>query len=312
MRPLPLPDPALGDAVAADAIEMIILPRMADVEKFPVRRALPASQKQMVGPFIFLDHFGPGELISGERFDVRPHPHIGLATVSYLRAGSVRHRDSIGSLQDILPGDVNWMTAGRGIAHSERSPEETQNTVRPTHGFQTWVALPKTHEEADPTFFHHDRADLPVIAGDGVTVQLAVGSLYGARAPVKSFTEMFFADVTLQAGARLPIDASHEERGIYLTEGSIEIAGGVHEAGRLIVLKPGENLVATARTPASLVLLGGEPMDGPRFIWWNFVASRHERIEQAKQDWKNARFDKVFGDEEEFIPLPEKIRVASG
>src|SRR5581483_5451085 len=242
MRPLPLPDPALGDVAAADAIDMVILPRMTEIEKFTIRRALPSAKKQMVGPFIFLDHFGPGELISGERFDVRPHPHIGLAKVSYLRQGTVRHRDSIGSLQDILPGDVNWMTAGRGIAHSERSPDETVNTVRPTHGFQTWVALPKRHEEAEASFFHHPRTDLPVIAGEGATVQLAVGTLYGARAPVATFSEMFFADVSLEAGARLPVDTLHAERGIYLTEGSIEIAGEAYEAGRLIVLKPGAAL----------------------------------------------------------------------
>jgi redox-sensitive bicupin YhaK (pirin superfamily) len=304
MRPLPLPDPAFGDIHAADLIETIILPRMTEVERFTIRRALPSAKKQMVGPFIFLDHFGPGELISGERFDVRPHPHIGLATVSYLRQGAVRHRDSIGSLQDILPGDVNWMTAGKGIAHSERSPDETINTVRPTHGFQTWVALPKHHEEAAPSFFHHARADLPLIAGDGATVQLAIGSLYGARSPVETFSEMFFADVALAAGARLPVDASHGERGIYLTAGSIEIAGDVHESGRLIVLKPGEPLTVTAVTPATLVLLGGEPMDGPRHVWWNFVSSSKERIQQAKDDWRMGRFDKVFGDEEEFIPLP--------
>jgi redox-sensitive bicupin YhaK (pirin superfamily) len=304
MLRLPLPDPALGDARAADAIETIIVPRLRDIGAFMVRRALPAAQKQMVGPFIFLDQFGPGERISGEQFDVRPHPHIGLATVTYLYDGEIVHRDSVGSEQAIRRGDVNWMTAGLGIAHSERSPVESHGKLVQSYGFQTWVALPKTHEEAQPSFFHHDKGELPIITGDGAEVRLAVGSLYGARAPVPTFTEMFFADVRLEAGAKLPIDATHEERGAYLTEGTVEIAGDVFEAGRLVVFRPGDPHVVTAKTPARLILLGGEPMDGRRHIWWNFVSSSKERIEQAKEDWKNGRFDKVFGDEKDFIPLP--------
>jgi redox-sensitive bicupin YhaK (pirin superfamily) len=305
MLRLPLPDPLLGDATAAEAIETIIVPRLRDIGPFMVRRALPAAQRQMVGPFIFLDHMGPAEVISGEQFDVRPHPHIGLATVTYLYDGEIVHRDSVGSEQAIRPGDVNWMTAGKGIAHSERSPAASHGRPVRSHGFQTWVALPKTHEEAEPTFFHHGKGDLPVISGDGAEVRLAVGSLYGASAPVATFTEMFFADVSLAAGARLPVDATHEERGAYLTEGTVEIAGDVFEAGRLVVFRPGDAHVVTARTAARLILLGGEPMDGRRHIWWNFVSSSKERIEQAKEDWKNGRFDKVFGDERDFIPLPE-------
>ena len=305
MRPLPPPDPLLGDVAAADAIETIIIPRLRDIGAFTVRRALPASQRQMVGPFIFLDQFGPGETISSEKFDVRPHPHIGLATVTYLYEGKIVHRDSVGSVQPIVPGDVNWMTAGRGIAHSERGPEELRGKVVRSHGFQTWVALPKRHEEAEPSFFHHGHDDLPVIAGDGATVRLAVGSLYGERAPVTTFTEMFFADVTLEAGARLPLDATHEERAAYLAEGTVEIGGEIFEPGRLVVFKPGDGMMVKARTPARLILLGGEPMDGPRHIWWNFVSSSKDRIAQAKADWKSGRFDKVFGDEKDFIPLPD-------
>jgi redox-sensitive bicupin YhaK (pirin superfamily) len=305
MLRLPLPDPALGDVTAADAIESIIVPRLRDIGPFSVRRALPAAQRQMVGPFIFLDHLGPTEVISSEKFDVRPHPHIGLATVTYLYQGTIVHRDSVGNEQSISPGDVNWMTAGKGIAHSERSPPETHGRPITSHGIQTWVALPKHSEEAAPTFYHHGKGELPVISGDGATVRLAVGTLYGAKAPVPTFSEMFFADVALEAGGVLPVDATHEERGAYLAEGTVEIAGDVFEAGRLIVFRPGDAHIIKARTPARFLLLGGEPMDGPRHIWWNFVSSSKERIEEAKNDWRNGRFDKVFGDEKDFIPMPE-------
>ncbi len=302
MSTLPQPDPFLGDAAAADAIDMIIVPRLRDIGPFSVKRALPAFGKQMVGPFIFLDTFGPGEVISAESFDVRPHPHIGLATVTYLMNGEIVHRDSVGSQQSIVPGDVNWMTAGKGIAHSERAPAELPMTV---HGFQTWVALPKEHEEASPTFFHHGHEALPVITGDGITVRLAIGSMYGQKAPTETFTDMFFADVVMNAGSHLPLDASHEERAAFLSEGTVEIGGDTFEPGRLIVFKPGEGMGIRAKTDARLILLGGEPMDGRRQIWWNFVSSSKERIQQAKEDWKMGRFDKVFGDESDFIPLPE-------
>jgi len=305
MPRLPLPDPTLGDVTAADAIETIIVPRLRDIGAFMVRRALPAHPRQMVGPFIFLDHVGPGEMISGEKFDVRPHPHIGLATVTYLLAGGIVHRDSIGSEQKILPGDVNWMTAGKGIAHSERQPKEKHGQKVHIHGFQTWVALPRSDEEATPGFFHNDRGELPLIEGDGASVRLAVGSLYGARAPARTFTEMFLADATLAAGAKLPLDAGHDERAAYVVAGTVEIGGDTFEQERLIVFKPGEGMAITAKTPARLILLGGAPMDGPRHIWWNFVSSTRERIDQAKADWKAGRFDKVFGDEKDFIPLPE-------
>jgi redox-sensitive bicupin YhaK (pirin superfamily) len=304
MPPLPQLDPAFGDKRAADLIDTIIVPRLRDLGGFSVRRALPSAERQMIGPFILLDQAGPTELLITEKFDVRPHPHIGLATVTYLYEGAIVHRDSLGSEQPILPGDVNWMTAGRGIAHSERAPKEHRNSRRPFSGLQTWVALPERHEEAAPTFLHRDKSELPVVAGDGVTVRLIVGSLYGARAPVETFSEMFYADVTLAAGARLPLDATHEERAAWLMEGIVEIGGDRFEPGRLVVFRPGDALMLTAITRARLMLLGGEPMDGPRHIWWNFVSSSEARIQQAKADWRDGRFDKIFGDEEEFIPLP--------
>ncbi len=305
MPPLPQADPALGDRRAADLIDAIIVPRMRDLGGFSVRRALPSAERQMIGPFILLDQAGPTELLVTEKFDVRPHPHIGLATVTYLFEGTIVHRDSLGSEQAILPGDVNWMTAGSGIAHSERARPEDLGAVRKLSGLQTWVALPKGREEARPTFTHLAKAELPTIAGDGATVRLVVGSLYGERAPTPTFGEMFYADVMLEAGARLPIDATHEERAAWLMEGIVEIAGDVFEPGRLVVFHPGDALTLVARTPARLMLLGGEPMDGPRHIWWNFVSSSKERIEQAKADWREGRFDPILGDEEEFIPLPD-------
>jgi len=294
-----------GDARAADLIETVIVPRARDLGGFTVGRVFPSEERQMVGPFILLDQMGPADMLITEKFDVRPHPHIGLATVTYIFDGAIVHRDSVGSEQVIHPGDVNWMTAGRGIAHSERARKEDRGKTGRVFGFQTWVALPKAHEEASPTFIHHGREALPEIGGDGAVVRLIIGSLYGARSPVATLSEMFYADVALDAGARLPIETVHEERAAYIVEGEIEIGGDTFEAGRLVVFRPGDPMVVTARTPAKLILLGGETMDGPRHIWWNFVSSSKERIEEARNDWKLGRFHKVFGDESDFIPLPE-------
>lgn len=307
MSRLPDIDPVFGDAASSDAIELVVVPRSVDIGGFAVKRALPTIKRRMVGPFIFLDQMGPGEFPAGEGLDVRPHPHIGLATVTYLFDGEIIHRDSTGVEQAIQPGDVNWMTAGRGIAHSERSSQEFRHRAndRKVGGLQTWVALPQDQEEHEPVFHHHGRAELPVITGDGVDLRLIVGSAYGETSPVKTFSDTIYADVLLQPGGRLPIDAEHEERALYIFEGEIEISGDVFEAGRLLVLRPGDRLSLTARAPTRLMLVGGAPMDGPRHIWWNFVSSSKERIEQAKNDWKSGRFDKVFGDESEFIPLPE-------
>ncbi len=304
MRPLPPIDPDLGDARAADLVEHIILPRARDVGGFTVGRVLPSAKRQMVGPFIFLDTFGPGEMLVTEKFDVRPHPHIGLATVTYINAGRLVHRDSVGSEQEILPGDVNWMTAGRGIAHSERARPEDRGLMTPVGGFQTWVALPKGHEETAPAFVHHPKAALPVIGSGDVTVRLIVGSLYGERSPVATFSEMFYADVQMAPGGVLPVDSEHEERAVFILDGTVEVAGDRFEGGRLLIFRPGDRLAIRAVTEANLMLLGGEPMDGPRHIWWNVVSSSKDRIDAAKADWAAGRFDKVFGDEEEFIPAP--------
>ncbi|HEX7176278.1 MAG TPA: pirin family protein [Pyrinomonadaceae bacterium] len=294
---------------AEGAVEMVIETRARDlVEGFKVRRALPSRGRRMVGPFIFLDQMGPEVLRAGKGLDVAPHPHIGLATVTYLFAGELLHRDSLGTVQPIRPGEVNWMTAGRGIAHSERTPQEMRLSSSELFGIQSWVAFPTHHEETEPAFAHHGASELPVIEGEGKLVRLICGSLYGARSPVQTFSEMFYADITLEGGARLPVPAEHEERAAYVVEGSIGLipGGGTFHAGQLLIFKPGEeiNLGAPESSPARVMLLGGEPLDGKRHIWWNFVSSSRERIEQAKEDWKAGRFSPV-PEETEFIPLPE-------
>ena len=298
-------DPRPGDADAADAIELMIVPRSVDLGGFEVRRALPHARRRMVGPFIFFDHFGPAEFRSGQGIDVRPHPHIGLATVTFLFDGEIVHRDSLGSAVPIRPGEVNWMTAGRGIVHSERTAPDHRVGGERLHGLQCWVALPAGDEEIAPSFAHHEQAELPIVAGDGKSVRIVAGSLYGERSPVPTLMDTLFADATLSPGAQLPIDAEAEERALYIVAGEVDIAGDRFAAGRLLVFRPGDALAATAASDARVVLLGGAAMDGPRHIWWNFVSSRRERIEQAKADWKLGRFDSVPGDESEFIPLPE-------
>jgi redox-sensitive bicupin YhaK (pirin superfamily) len=298
-------DPPLGDAHAADAIDLVLLPRSVDVGHFAVRRALPHARRRMVGPFIFFDHFGPAEFHSGQGIDVRPHPHIGLATVTYLFDGEIMHRDSLGTAAAIRPGEVNWMTAGHGIVHSERTAPEHRREGEPIHGLQCWVALPATEEERAPGFAHHDAAALPLVTENGTSVRVVAGEIYGARSPVETLWETLFADVTLAAGSSLHFDATTEERGAYLISGEVDIAGERFSPGRLLLFHPGDAITITAVTDAHLILLGGAAMDGPRHIWWNFVSSRKERIEQAKADWKLARFDTVPGDESEFIPLPE-------
>jgi hypothetical protein len=298
-------DPAPGDAPAADAIDLIIVPRSVDVGHFAVRRALPHAKRRMVGPFIFFDHFGPAEFHAGQGIDVRPHPHIGLATVTFLFDGEIMHRDSLGTAAAIRPGEVNWMTAGRGIVHSERTAPDHRRDGEPIHGLQCWVALPAAEEESAPGFSHHDSAALPVVSEDGKTVRVIAGGIFGQRSPVATLWETLFADAALAAGTTLPIDADTEERAIYLISGEVEIAGDTFTAGRLLVFRPGDRITVKAVSDARFVILGGAAMDGPRHIWWNFVSSRKERIEQAKADWKQARFDTVPGDETEFIPLPD-------
>ena len=288
----------------APPVEHLIRARPRDIGDFVVRRVLPAFQKQMVGPFIFVDHMGPIRLAPGTGMDVRPHPHIGLATVTYLFEGEILHRDSLGSVQAIRPGDVNWMVAGRGIAHSERTPPELRAAGPRAHGLQTWAALPKEREEVEPSFVRHPASSLPVVETPGATVRVIAGHAFGARSPVAVFTDTLYAAAELAPGASLRLPAEHEERGVYVVEGRAEIGATTVGEGELAVLQGGE-VEIRAPVSATLMLLGGAKMDGPRFIWWNFVSSSKERIERAKADWNDDRFPRIAG-ETERIPLPEK------
>jgi redox-sensitive bicupin YhaK (pirin superfamily) len=300
----PANEPEANIAPACKALETVIIPRARDLGGFEVRRALPSTQRQMVGPFIFFDQMGPAELIEGKGIDVRPHPHIGLATVTYLFDGTIVHRDSLGSLQSITPGDVNWMTAGRGIVHSERSDSEIRKRREKVFGIQIWVALPKRYEETEPEFTHYAATTLPVIDDEGKTVRVIAGSVFGQTAPVKTLSSLFYADATLQPGASLVIGPEHQERAVYVVDGRLDIAGQIFGPARLLVFSPGDTIGVKATDNARMLLFGGEPMDGPRYLWWNFVSSSGERIEQAKADWRAGRFAAVPG-ETEFIPLPE-------
>lgn len=302
----PCPDPIPGDARTCDAIEHVIVPRARDLGGFEVRRALPSAAKQMIGPFIFFDQMGPSEFLIGPGIDVRPHPHIGLSTVTYLFEGRIFHRDSLGTAVAIEPGAVNLMTAGRGIVHSERETSGDRAVTRRLFGIQAWAALPKSHEETAPAFVHHDVTALPRIEGEGKRIRLIMGQLYGEEAPTVFPHPSFYAEAVLAPGAVLPLDADYDERAIYVASGEIDIAGQVFGAGRLLVFRPGDRISVLANSNARLMLLGGEPMDGPRHIWWNFVSSSKERIDQAKEEWRRGRFETVPGDEAEFIPLPEK------
>jgi hypothetical protein len=296
-----------GDEIDPTASPIIaeIMPKPRDLgDNFMVRRALPASEKRAVGPFVFWDEFGPARFEAGKGMDVRPHPHINLATITYLFEGEIFHRDTLGSAQAIKPGDVNWMNAGKGIAHSERTSAKLRATGSPIAGIQSWIALPEAHEESDPFFVHHDESALPFIEEGGKRVRIIAGALFGKASPVKTFSDLFYADVRLDENASLPVDADHEERGLYLVSGEIEIAGDLFAPGRLLIFRPGDRLTIKARTPARFMLLGGANL-GPRHLWWNFVSSRKERIEQAKQDWKAGKFGAVPGDDKEFIPLPD-------
>jgi redox-sensitive bicupin YhaK (pirin superfamily) len=300
-----IPDPLPGDRAAAEAIDMVIVPRVRDLGGFEVRRALPAFRRQMVGPFIFFDIFGPLLLRAGQGQDVRPHPHIGLETVTWLFDGAIFHRDSLGSEQLVAPGELNWMTAGKGIVHSERTTPADRLVDRQVFGIQAWVALPKDREDTAPAFQHVSAADLPLLTAPGISARIVAGSLYGAVSPVKTQSALFYAEVALQAGCAMPLPVEHEERGVYVAEGAVEIAGQEFAAGKLVVLRPGDALTIRASSAARFMLLGGEPMDGPRHIWWNFVSSSKDKIEAAKEDWKQARFAVVPGDTGEFIPLPK-------
>jgi hypothetical protein len=303
---MPVQDPEPGNAAQAEAIAHVIVPRSVDLGDFVVRRALPSVQARMVGPFVFFDHMGPAVFRSGAGVDVRPHPHIGLATLTYLFDGEIMHRDSLGTAIAIRPGEVNLMTAGRGIVHSERTAVERRSSGGSLHGLQCWLALPAAQEEIDPAFAHHGVAELPVVRDDDKTVRVVTGSLYGETSPVMTTSDTLFADATLRAGAVLPIDAHHEERSVYVVDGDIEIAGDRFTTGQLLVFRPGDHVTVKAVTGAHIMIVGGAALDGPRHLWWNFVSSRKQRIEEAKAEWAAGRFGKVPGDEIEFIPLPEK------
>lgn len=298
-------DPEAGDAFASDQIELMVIPNAKDIGGFQVRRALPTAKRRLVGPFIFFDRMGPAILRAGQALDVRPHPHIGLSTVTYLFDGKIRHRDSLGTEMVIQPGDVNLMTAGRGIVHSERTPEELRGAPMSVSGLQTWLALPDDKEEVAPVFENTGALRLPEIDAEGVNGRLIIGDFQGLRSPVRADSETLYADLRLTPGASVKIPADAEERAIYTLEGEVSISGDVFPAERLLVFRPGDEIVVSSQTGAHFMLFGGASLGSKRYIWWNFVSSSKERIEQAKEEWKTGRFDIVPGDEEEFIPLPE-------
>jgi redox-sensitive bicupin YhaK (pirin superfamily) len=277
---------------------------------FVVRRLLPAAQRQAVGPFLFFDHFGPVTVEPGTSHDVRPHPHIGLATVTYLFEGAITHRDSLGFEQRIEPGAVNWMTSGRGIVHSERGPENLRNTAYVNHGLQLWAALPLAREEAEPAFLHTPAAEIPVVTLGAAEVRVLVGEAFGKTSPVKTFSQTIYLDVRLGVDARLELPPLAEELAIYVVEGEVSVDGQSVSVGTLAVLTPGSTALLSCSAPARLVVIGGEPLDARRYMWWNFVSSRKERIVQASNDWLAQGMGQVPG-ETEFIPLPERRFLAS-
>lgn len=289
------------------AIAHLVRPKTRDLgDGLTVRRILPAIEARSVGPFVFLDHIGPVAFAPGAGMDVRPHPHIGLATVTYLFEGEILHRDSLGFVQPIRPGDVNWMTAGKGIVHSERTAPELRAKGFSLHGLQSWVALPQGDEEVDPSFHHHPASALPEWAEDGVAFKLIAGKAFGRESPVKVYAETLYVAATFTAGAAMRLPPEHEERALYVAAGAVETEGQMIETGELAVFKTGRpvNLVA-GPDGATTMLLGGAPMDGPRHMWWNFVSSSQDRIAQAKAQWRDMAFGRVPG-ETDFIPLPER------
>ena len=304
------PHTPTGDQV--DAIDTVIIPRARDIGGFEVRRALPAPKRQMVGPFIFFDQMGPAELLAGQNIDVRPHPHIGLATVTYLYEGRMHHRDSLGTDSWIEPGAVNWMVAGRGITHSERTDDPTRKGVLKMSGIQTWVALPDDQEDTAARFEHAGAGALPELDGEGKRVRLILGTAWGATAPVSVASEMFYADAQLAPGAGIPLPDDHEDRGAYVVEGEVISGGRAFGAGQMMVFRPGDQVDLWAGPMgARVMLLGGETFNGPRYIWWNFVASSKEKLEAAKEawragDWQNGRFQLPPGDDQEWIEAPAR------
>ena len=287
----------------SEAVELLIPPREKDLGGFMVKRILPFAKHRMVGPWIFFDHMGPAVFEPGKGSNVRPHPHINLATVTYLFEGRIHHRDSLGSDAVITPGAINLMVAGKGITHSEREPLDGIDTTREMHGLQLWHALPEADEEIEPAFFHYDREEIPGVEVDGVPVRVLMGTAYGVTSPVKTYAETLYIEARLAAGQGLSLPVHVAERALYVVSGQAEIDGVVIEATHMAVLKSGAEVTVTSAGGAQLALIGGEPFS-ERFIYWNFVSSRRDRIEQAKADWREGRFPKVPGDEIEFIPLP--------
>jgi redox-sensitive bicupin YhaK (pirin superfamily) len=291
----------------SSTIRVLLKPHQHDVGGLMVRRVLPALAARTVGPFIFFDHIGPATLVPGKGLDVRPHPHIGLATVTYLFEGAIMHRDSVGSVQKIVPGDVNWMTAGRGIVHSERTPDEERANGQSMHGVQTWVALPVASEEVEPSFEHHPAATLPQLERNGVTLRVIAGTAFGAQAPTRTFCPTLYVAAHFDAGRDLVLDTEHEERGVYLVDGDLTIDGEPLPEQQMAVLEPGQPARLESATGATVMILGGAPLDGARFIEWNFVSSSREKIDAAKRAWSEQRMGQVPG-ETEFIPLPAPRR----
>ena len=303
----PGPDPLAGDAPACDAIEHLIIPRTSDIGNLEVRRALPTAKRRRVGPFIFFDRMGPALLKAGEALDVRPHPHIGLSTVTYLFDGEIKHRDSLGTEMVIEPGDLNLMTAGRGIVHSERSPENLRGKPQSISGLQTWLALPDQYEEIDPIFTHTEKRDLPSFNYGGMEGRVVIGGFEGMRSPVSVFSDTIYVDLKIEPSKSAPFAADWEERALYILEGEAIIAGDHFSDNQLLVFRAGDAITVTAGAKGCHVMLfGGAALGSARHIWWNFVSSSKERIEQAKEEWRTGRFDIVPGDSQEFIPLPER------
>ena len=300
----PVSDPVCASTPAERVVATVIDARPRDLGGFEVRRLLPSVARRMVGPFTFFDQMGAATFAAGQGMDVRPHPHIGLATVTYLFEGEILHRDSLGSEQPIRPGDINWMTAGRGIVHSERTPPEHRRSGSRLHGLQLWVALPRAHEEAAPSFHHYSAATLPEREHGGVRLRVLAGTAYDLTSPVETLSPLFYVDAAMATGSELTLPSGHEERAIYVIDGTLTCGAERAETGRMLVFEKDARLALRAERPTRLALLGGAPLDGQRFIDWNFVSSSKERIAQARRDWQEGRFPKVPGDDVEFIPLP--------
>jgi redox-sensitive bicupin YhaK (pirin superfamily) len=287
-------------------IELLIEPAEKDLGEFTVRRALPDKRRQRVGPFIFFDHMGPAEFPPGTGVNVRSHPHIGLATITFLFEGEILHRDSLGYVQPIRPGEINWMTAGKGIVHSEKVSPELLASGQKLHGLQTWVALPIEHEETEPRFEHYSADGIPVLDQKGAKITVVIGTAYGKTSPVKAASETLYVEIKLEPGASINLPEA-EELGVYVISGNIELDGQAISGGVLAVLKNGASASVSAAGGAHLMICGGDTLEGDRIVWWNFVCSSRERLEQAKRDWKAGNFDDVPG-EPDFIPLPEKVK----